>query len=104
MKYSYYVHEANGVTAHYYYNNLLHREDGPALHFWPGEMWYYMGKAHRTGGPAISFSNGDQHWYRHGKYHRLFGPAVIWGHSGNKEWHIFGKLIWWSGRLQNHNF
>jgi len=39
-------------------NNLLHREDGPAIEHINGDREYYLnGTRHRTDGPAIIFKN-----------------------------------------------
>jgi hypothetical protein len=65
--------EDNGFKR-YYKNNLLHREDGPAL----------------------EYANRDKFWYLNGKSHRLDGPAVIAITTNNKEyyeWWIDGKEI-----------
>lgn len=40
---------------YYYLNNLLHREDGPAVesNYTSSKEWYIHGKLHRIDGPAI---------------------------------------------------
>ena len=53
---------------YYYLNNLLHREDGPAIEYTDGsEEWYKNGKLHREDGPAIKWVNGPKFWHLNGK-------------------------------------
>jgi len=48
----------------YYVNNILHREDGPAVIYSSGtKFWYKNGKLHREEGPAVELSNGQKGWY-----------------------------------------
>ena len=49
-------------------NNVLHREDGPAIIKLNGtNIWYFNGILHREGGlPAIIYSNGHKKWYLNG--------------------------------------
>ena len=50
-------------TKCYFLNDMLHREDGPAIEFSNGtKYWYINGERHREDGPAVIFSNGDK-WY-----------------------------------------
>ena len=52
----------------WYKNDLLHREDGPALEFVDGtKSWYQNDKRHRTDGPAIEHVSGNKYWYINGK-------------------------------------
>ena len=54
----------------YYVNNVLHREDGPAVENVNGnKYWYKNGKRHREDGPAIEWVDGDKDWYLNGKYY-----------------------------------
>jgi antitoxin component YwqK of YwqJK toxin-antitoxin module len=79
---------------HWYYNNLLHREDRPAIeHVDVGyKAWYKNGKKHRIDGPAEEYANGYKSWYQNGEHHREDGPAVE--HSdGTKQWYINGKSL-----------
>ena len=49
----------------YYINNVLHREDGPAVEYVSGtKHWYRNGLLHREDGPAIECSNGYKAWYK----------------------------------------
>ena len=68
----YTIHSADN-TEHYYYRDperrVLHREDGPAVHFKNGyEAWYINSQLHRLDGPARTYSDGQQEWYLHGDY------------------------------------
>ena len=70
-------HHPNGVlrTYRHYYNDYLHREDGPA------EEWYLNNRLHRLDGPAHErfYPDGvlDVHgWYVNGTLHREDGPAI----------------------------
>ena len=48
-------------TKFYYANNVLHREDGPAIECSYGyKQWYKDGKLHKEEGPAIEWSNGSK--------------------------------------------
>jgi hypothetical protein len=62
----------------WYYNDLIHREDGPAIEFYDGtKEWWLFGKRHRENGPAVEWSNGSCEWWYHGRLHRDDGPAFI---------------------------
>ena len=64
-------------TKRYYLNDILHREDGPAIEYANGEKhWYKNGKLHRDDGPAIKYVDEKKCWYQNGKLHREAGPAV----------------------------
>jgi hypothetical protein len=55
-------------TKHWYYNNVLHREDAPAIeYYWGRKDWFFHGVRHREDGPAIQFNNGHKRWYLNGK-------------------------------------
>ena len=74
----------------WYFNDRLHREDGPAYEGKNGyKAWYLKGLRHRVDGPAIEYSNGTKVWYLNGELHRLDGPA--YERDGNKEWYLNGK-------------
>ena len=76
----------------YYFNEMYHREDGPAIQKYIGsEEWYLFGKRHRIDGPAIEHDNGTKEWYDHGKRHRIDGPALIHP-NGHEEWYLNGDL------------
>jgi len=72
----------------WYLNNLLHREDGPAVEWASGSKeWHLNGKYHRTDGPAIEWADGYRAWRLNGKRHRSDGPATE-SVDGTKEWWI----------------
>ena len=51
-------------TKRYYVDDVLHREDGPAIQYISGEKaWYKKGKLHREDGPAVEWARGDKEWY-----------------------------------------
>jgi hypothetical protein len=55
-------------TKRYFLNDLLHREDGPAIEWSYGNKeWYQYGKLHRVDGPACEYFNEYKYWYFHGK-------------------------------------
>ena len=54
------------VTIEYYFNDELHRTDGPALSF-----------AHRHIKDGITIIDRKTEWRIHGKLHNLDGPALI---------------------------
>lgn len=62
---------------HFYKDNQLHREDGPAQFDHHGNYTYYLhGLEHRVDGPA-SFHFGTKTWKQKGKYYRRGGQPVI---------------------------
>jgi hypothetical protein len=76
----------------WYLNDLLHREDGPAIEYTYGrKCWYLYGKLHREGGPAVE--DGEHFEYLlYGKLHRLDGPAINFVNN-SKEWWIDNRYI-----------
>ena len=49
----------DGEATYWYCNNLLHREDGPAIEYLDGDkFWFSYGKYHRINGPAIELKSG----------------------------------------------
>lgn len=100
------VKKCQGRTE-WYLDDVLHREDGPAIEFENGcEKWFQHGVLHRKDGPAVIestmkcwFVNGFLHrddgpayvdtnirsWYRHGVQHRVDGPATIYA-NGSEFW------------------
>lgn len=74
----------------WYYNGVLHREDGPAIEDLHGNKeWYLNGKQHRGDGPALTYSNGMVCWFSNGDLHREDGPAMEYKET--KYWYIRGK-------------
>jgi len=48
-------------------NDVLHREDGPAIeHTNGGKFWYRHGKLHREDGPACKHADGKKFWFLDG--------------------------------------
>ncbi len=77
-------------TKKWFLDDILHREDGPAIEYSNGgKEWYLNGKRHREDGPAIEWANGYKCWYLNGKRHREGGPAVELA-GGIKVWFIHG--------------
>ena len=82
----------------YYDNNLIHREDGPAIEWNNGSShWYLHDMLHRIDGPAIELAAPYlgytvKKWSINGKWHREDGPAVEWG-TGYKEWWIDNQQL-----------
>lgn len=59
--------EINGVKE-WRLNNLLHREDGPAVEYSFGTKLYFLnGQPHRLDGPACEYNDGRTDWYVDGK-------------------------------------
>ena len=54
--------------------------------------WYLNDKLHREDGPAVECANGNKYWYRDGKLHREDGPAEEHT-NGYKAWYLNGRLL-----------
>lgn len=84
---------AKSGTQRWYMDDVLHREDGPAVVYVDGTMeWYQHGRLHRENGPAIEDLTGMQRWYYNGHLHRTDGPAVmpaILSHHSS-DWYVRG--------------
>ena len=75
----------------WFFNGLLHREDGPAFERADGtKFWCLNGFFHREDGPAVEWANGDKEWWFHGKRHRIDGPAKDWPNR-TTEWYLHGN-------------
>lgn len=82
----------DGATYHYY-NQELHRDDGPAVIGETGyKAWFKHGIRHRDDGPAVIHPSGYVAYYKNGKFHRDDGPAQILPHSKKKSWYKDGVL------------
>jgi hypothetical protein len=102
-------------TKYYYWNSLLHREDGPAIERVNGNNEWYLhgyrhrkdgpafisgkiqkywlnGKLHREDGPAVIYYEEFTEWYYQGLKHRINGPAVEYS-DGFKRFYLNGKII-----------
>lgn len=68
--------EIDRGTIRYYYNNKLHRTDGPAVKYRNGDReWYLYGLKHREDGPAVENVSGKVQWLLDDMLHREDGPA-----------------------------
>ena len=98
-RYSASVTNANGLHIYqngdknWFKNNLLHRENAPAVIYKDGDTEYWFeGKLHRDGGEAVNYKWCElQEWYWHSEYHREDGPAIIYNHG--VKWYYHGKKI-----------
>jgi hypothetical protein len=80
-------------TKRYYKDDLLHRENGPAVEYSTGTKYYYKDNLlHREDGPALEYSRGHKEWYIYGKLHREDGPAIEYP-DGYKAWYLDDKQI-----------
>lgn len=95
---------ADGVE--YYYmkdSDTLHREGGPAVRYQNGdEEWYFKDLLHRADGPAL-IEDDDQYWYHMGRQHRMDGPAVIYA-DGSYEYFLNDRLHRTNGPAVYHNY
>jgi len=59
------------------------------VHIYPSgsKAWYYNDRLHRLNGPAVEYTNGTKYYYINGQYHRLNGPAIEYP-DGNKSYYI----------------
>lgn len=89
-------HITRAGNIHWFKNNLLHRENGPALEEKNGWVsWYFEGQLHRDDGtdePACIYKDGHKQWWSNGVLHRETGPAVIHA-NGKVEWYINGQNL-----------
>ena len=75
-------------TIRYYVDNVLHREDGPAVEHSNGtKYWYKNGEFHREDGPAIEFFTGLKKWYLNNVYYGVNEDFT------NKSWKRFIKTL-----------
>lgn len=65
-------------TQIWYFDDQLHRENGPAFESKTYKAWYKNGQRHREDGPAVVYPDGLIEYYQNNKKHRLDGPAVIY--------------------------
>lgn len=115
------LYEYKNGRKEYFFCDLKHREDGPAVeYFVEGESricrkeWWFKGKRHRIGGPAIDESRiqewwvdgqlhrldgpamtrpfGYEAWAKNGKWHREGGPAVTWANKAAEYWYRDGDI------------
>lgn len=80
-------------TQEWWFDNELHREDGPAVEREDeSRLWYKRGQLHRTDGPAVINAMGTEFWYHLGQLHRLDGPAII-RLDGRCEWYLYDTQL-----------
>jgi hypothetical protein len=73
--------DINGVK-HWYLNDLIHRENGPAVESADGyKAWYKYSKRHREDGPARIHSCGIEEYWLNGKHYTEI--------TSNEEWLLF---------------
>jgi hypothetical protein len=86
----------------YYYNDVLHNSDGPAVIFGDGHKLYYFWdcliKEELSNGTIINYDSPKVEknenfikYYNYGKLHSNEGPAVIYS-NGDKYWYQYGKI------------
>ena len=64
----YIVKVHNNGDRHWYLNDKLHCEHGPAIEYANGDKyWYLNDKRHREDGPSVEYANGTKYWYINGK-------------------------------------
>ena len=77
-------------TVGWYFNDKLHREDGPAIEWLDGtKQWFIHDQKHRENGPAVEWSDGTKLWYFNDKLHREDGPAIEHSDS-RRQWFLDG--------------
>jgi hypothetical protein len=88
------IAELTNGSKHWYLNDKLHREYGPAIEDADGSKeWFLNDKRHRVDGPAVECANGTKSWWLNGQRHRVDGPAVEYA-NGTKEWYLNDKKIY----------
>ena len=61
------VETDKGNNKYWYLNDLLHREDGPAVEYSNGDkLWYVNDELHREDGPAAEYADGSNGWWLRG--------------------------------------
>ena len=86
MKYDIRIDEHG--TKRYYINNVLYREDGPAIEYTNGDKhWFKNGMLHREDGPAIELNNGNMAWFFEDHF---YGVNIEFT---NESWKKFIKTI-----------
>tara|TARA_R110000764_G_scaffold213553_1_gene299924 strand:- start:246 stop:557 length:312 start_codon:yes stop_codon:yes gene_type:complete len=67
---TYEVRVYNSGTKKWFLNDVLHREDGPAIERANGDkVWHLNGKCHRIDGPAVERYYGTNHWFLNDSYY-----------------------------------
>ena len=87
------LHIDENGDKHWYLDDKLHREDGPAQEWFNGnKCWYINDKLHREDGPAVELANGNYRWFLNGKLHKEDGPAVSWINE-TVDWWLYGDEL-----------
>ncbi len=58
------------------------------------KFWLLNDLLHREDGPAIEYPDGTKHWFLNGEYHCEDGPAFEYA-DGTKMWYLNGKSVSW---------
>lgn len=89
-------------TEVYFLDNVIHREDGPAMIEKDGSAhWFRHGDRHREGGPAVIMANGNEYWFHNGVTHRIDGPAII--HNGEPLWFVKNNRVYSAKEFQQRS-
>ena len=71
---NYIITDRLGIKFHYK-DDILHREDGPAVIHSTGTVEYWIeGKRHREGGPAIIYADGQLEYWIDGEFIDVYYP------------------------------
>ena len=77
---------------HWYLNDKLHREDGPAIEWVCGyKAWYLNGVRHREDGPAIENVEGIVAWYLGDV--KIVDTLLSEKQSGFSAWYLNGEEV-----------
>lgn len=70
----------------YYKNDVLHRDNQPAIEYFDGGYTYYNhGKIHRTDGPAATTSEGCFFWWHNNEWFKSQYPSGYVEYIGTTE-------------------
>ncbi len=67
------------------------------------KRWYLNEVLHREDGPAVEYPNGQSCWFLNGQYHREDGPAFIDIRKNKKEWWLHHENVSWKEVFKNAN-
>ena len=86
----------NFGTIKYWKNGKRHREGGPSHIFQNGDLnWHQNDVLHREDGPAIMRRDYCEYWIE-GELHREDGPAIEWysdKYKGRNKWYFKGIRV-----------
>ena len=66
------------------------------------KFWLLNDLLHREDGPAVEQANGTKEWWLNGKLHRTDGPAIEWP-NGTKDWYLNDEEVTWKQLFRNAN-